>query len=64
MALTAEHKQALRDRVRLRLAEAVEQARLEVLLAETNLAACEKQMTDFEAGLLEMDGLTEQTNAA
>jgi hypothetical protein len=64
MELTPEHKQHLRNQVRLQLSEAVEKARLEVLLARTNLAACEKQMTDFEAGLLEMDGLTEQTNAA
>ena len=53
--LTAEHKQALRDRVRLRLAEAVEQARLELLLAETNLTACAAQLADFEAGIRAMD---------
>jgi hypothetical protein len=58
MMLTAEHKQQLADQVRFKLHTAVEQARLEVLLAQTNLRACEDQLAAFEAGLK-----TEQTNA-
>lgn len=55
--LSPEHKQHLRSQIRLKLHEAVEQARLEVVLARTNLAACENQLADFEAGLAEMDDL-------